>query len=195
VDIGVARPIEPEAGGNDINDRTIARRRPTTSGRSDEIEGIVRRLARPLSRLSRLIYRASDSSLPRGMRNVLFALSSEPLRMSEIAQQEGIHQSVASRMVASLEAIGLVRRERGASDGRVVIVSLTERGVAELDVLREQSWSVLRDVLMNCNPKELRALKEASETLELLGVLLEERGIQGSSSGWCADERAAGQER
>ena len=61
-------------------------------------------------------------------------------------------------------------------------MSLTERGVAELDVLREQSWSVLRDVLMNCNPKELRALKEASETLELLGVLIEERGIQRAAS-------------
>ena len=62
------------------------------------------------------------------MRSVLFALSAEPLRISQVAQQEGIGQSAATRMVARLEALDLVRRERGAVDRRVVMVSLTARG-------------------------------------------------------------------
>jgi DNA-binding MarR family transcriptional regulator len=50
-------------------------------------------------------------------------------------------------MVARLEAIEPVRRERSATDGRVVMVGVTDRGRAELEEMREQSRRVMREVL------------------------------------------------
>jgi DNA-binding MarR family transcriptional regulator len=133
-----------------------------------EFEELANELPRRVSGLARMLYGASGSTLPRRMRSVLFALSAEPLRISQVAHQEGIGQSAATRMVARLEATGLVRRERGAEDGRVVMVSLTDRGRAELEDMREQSRAVMRDVLRGRTARELRQLSQASDALELL---------------------------
>ena len=153
---------------------------PTTGTRSRRaapddaaLVELANELPRRVSGLARMLYGASGSTLPRGMRSVLFALSAEPLRISQVARQEGIGQSAATRMVARLEALGLVRRERSPSDGRVVMVTVTERGRAELETMREQSRRVMRDVLRDRSTKELRLLTEASEALELLIGLIQ----------------------
>lgn len=138
-----------------------------------ELEELANELPRRVSGLARMLYGASGSTVPRGMRSVLFALSAGPLRISEVASQEGIGQSAATRMVARLEATGLVRRERSASDGRVVMVGVTDRGRAELEYMREQSRSVMRDVLQGRTAKELRQLSQASDALELLINLIQ----------------------
>lgn len=138
-----------------------------------ELEELANELPRRVSGLARMLYGASGSTLPRGMRSVLFALSAEPLRISEVASQEGIGQSAATRMVARLEATGLVRRERSATDGRVVMVSVTERGRGELEDMREQSRTVMREVLRGRTAREVRQLSQASDALELLIDLIQ----------------------
>ncbi len=140
----------------------------TASPGGTELEDLANELPRRVSGLARLLYGATGSTLPRGMRSVLFALSTEPLQVSQIARQEGIGQSAATRMVARLESLELVRRERSAPDRRVVMVSVTERGRAELEYMREQSRRVMREVLRDLNARELRQLSQASEALELL---------------------------
>lgn len=142
---------------------------------SPELEELANVLPRRISGLARMLYGASGSPLPRGMRSVLFALSAEPLQITEIARQEGIGQSAATRMVARLEALGLVRRERSQADRRVVMVSVTARGRNELEYMREQSRRVMRDVLHDLPARELRQLTRASEALEELIGLIEER--------------------
>jgi DNA-binding MarR family transcriptional regulator len=122
-----------------------------------------------------MLYGASGSTIPRGMRSVLFALSAEPLQITQIARQEGIGQSAATRMVARLEALGLVRRERSDADRRVVMVSVTDRGRTELEYMREESRQVMRDVLRDRTATELRQLTRASEALELLIGLIQRR--------------------
>jgi DNA-binding MarR family transcriptional regulator len=140
----------------------------TASTRGIELEDLANELPRLVSGLARLLYGATGSTLPRGMRSVLFALSAKPLQISQIARQEGIGQSAATRMVARLESLQLVRRERSAPDRRVVMVSVTERGRAELEYMREQSRRVMREVLRDLNARELGQLSQASDVLELL---------------------------
>jgi DNA-binding MarR family transcriptional regulator len=130
-----------------------------------------------------MLYRASGSTLPRGMRSVLFALSAEPLRISQVAQQEGIGQSAATRMVARLEALDLVRRDRGEPDRRVVMVSLTARGEAELENMREQSRRVMRAALHGRSKEELSELAEATEALEVLIGLIQGLPVDGMPRG------------
>lgn len=138
-----------------------------------ELEELANELPRRVSGLARMLYGASGSTLPRGMRSVLFALSAGPLRISQVASQEGIGQSAATRMVARLEALKLVRRERSTTDGRVVMVSVTDRGRAELEYMREQSRSVMREVLRGRTARELRQLHQASDALDLLINLIQ----------------------
>jgi DNA-binding MarR family transcriptional regulator len=51
---------------------------------------------------------------------------------SELPEKLGVHKSVVSRMLRSLEELGLVSRERYAGDRRTFVVELTEAGVARL---------------------------------------------------------------
>ena len=133
-----------------------------------ELEQFVATLPRRISHLSRVLYRTRGSTLPRGMRSVVFTLAFGPLRISEIAREEGIGQPAATRMVARLETLGLVRRERSATDRRIVMVALTERGRDELDLLRAQSRRLVREALRGRSARELRRMQAASEALGLL---------------------------
>ena len=54
------------------------------------------------------------------------------LRMTELADRALISRSGMSRRVARLAAQGLVRRDKAGTDGRGVVVALTEAGIARL---------------------------------------------------------------
>src|SRR5439155_2996479 len=51
------------------------------------------------------------------------------LRMTELADRALISRSGMSRRVARLAAQGLVRRDKAGTDGRGVVVALTEAGI------------------------------------------------------------------
>src|SRR5256884_3137253 len=54
------------------------------------------------------------------------------LRMTDLADRALISRSGMSRRVARLADEGLVRRDKAGSDGRGVVVALTEAGIARL---------------------------------------------------------------
>ena len=54
------------------------------------------------------------------------------LRMTELADRALISRSGMSRRVARLADEGLLRRDKAGSDGRGVVVALTEAGIARL---------------------------------------------------------------
>ena len=54
------------------------------------------------------------------------------LRMTELADRALISRSGMSRRVARLADEGLVRRDKAGSDGRGVVVAITEAGIARL---------------------------------------------------------------
>lgn len=148
--------------------RAAARSASTNGALDRDLEQLVATLPRRISHLSRVLYRTRGSTLPRGMRSVVFTLAFGPLRISEIAREEGIGQPAATRMVARLEALGLVQRERGKTDRRIVMVALTDRGHSELDRLRAQSRRLLREALRGRSARGLRRMEAASEALALL---------------------------
>ena len=157
-------------------------RATTEPSSSVDLEQLVATLPRQVSHLSRVLYRTRGSTLPRGMRSVVFTLAFGPLRISEIAAEEGIGQPAATRMVARLESLGLVQRERSEADKRIVMVELTASGRAELDTLRKQSRRLLREALRDRSAAQLRRMKSASEALALLTdwTLEQERNLDGA---------------
>lgn len=69
----------------------------------------------------------------RGFEVLLFLAVFAPegqLRMSELTEQAPLSQSRVSRLVAQLEAAGLVERSPDPADGRGVEVSITAKGLA-----------------------------------------------------------------
>jgi DNA-binding MarR family transcriptional regulator len=54
------------------------------------------------------------------------------LRMTELADRALVSRSGMSRRVARLAAEGLLRRDRAGTDGRGVVVALTQAGIARL---------------------------------------------------------------
>jgi DNA-binding MarR family transcriptional regulator len=54
--------------------------------------------------------------------------SSGPSRITELAVHEGISQPSMTAMVSRLERQGLVERRRDPSDGRIVLVAITDAG-------------------------------------------------------------------
>jgi DNA-binding MarR family transcriptional regulator len=97
--------------------------------------------------------------------NTLMHLSEAPdrrLRMSELAAISTLSLSGMTRIMNRLEALGLVQRERCASDGRGFEAVLTDAG---LDRLRE-AWpthlnSVRRHVLDHLQAVDLQAITTA----------------------------------
>jgi DNA-binding MarR family transcriptional regulator len=98
-----------------------------------------------------------------------------PMNTSELAQALGITVGSATVACKRLEKAGLLTRERQVEDERVVQVSLTEQGCAQIDALRQKKREALIQLLNVLEPSE-------QETLQgLVARLLEAAEVQGLS--------------
>jgi DNA-binding MarR family transcriptional regulator len=90
------------------------------------------------------------------------------MTVGEIAAQERVQPPSMTRTVNCLAEIGLVERQRHATDGRQVVVDLTEtgRGIVTEDRLRRDAW--LSRQLRALSPDERDALRAAAPILERL---------------------------
>jgi DNA-binding MarR family transcriptional regulator len=141
---------------------------PATSSRDEAIGEIAALLPQRSGQLGRILWRHSGGPLHRGMASALATLGGGPRTISQLAELEGVAQPTMTRMVARLEAEGLVARARSTQDGRVVLVSLTEAGSAELVALRQCYRAVLEERLASLSDADLARLREASDALQLL---------------------------
>ena len=95
---------------------------------------------------------------------VLSALKSAPQRMSALAEHAQTSQASLTGIVDRLEDRGLVARLRSCEDRRVVDVSITESGTAELDRTRAIFTERLESALAPLDAEErtafLRALRK-----------------------------------
>jgi len=140
--------------------------------RSEQVDYIARQLPAQVALLRRLLARHLGGELSRTEAGVLNTLSDGRQRITELAELEGLAQPTMTILVKQLEQQGLVTRERHADDGRVVLVDLTERGVAALGHVRAQASAALRSVLTETPDDQIEALTATTEALQALIVLL-----------------------
>lgn len=91
------------------------------------------------------------------------------MRLSELADALAVRAPTATLAVQALERKGLVRKARGAGDGRVRTITLTEAGAAE--VARAAGWA---DFLLTA----IDALTPAEQEVFLRGLLTMIRALQ-----------------
>src|SRR5580658_2300334 len=108
------------------------------SDRSRRIEYVSTQLLARAAALTRLLAKQVDSELSQTEAKVLSTLRDGPRRITELAELEGLAQPTTTLLVKRLEELGLVRRERQADDGRVVLVSLQPAGDQALEAYRVQ---------------------------------------------------------
>src|ERR1700678_859377 len=115
--------------------------------RSDQIDYVSKELPSAAGLLARLLVRQLGGELSRTEVGLLNTLSSGPRRITELAELEGLAQPTMTSLVQRLEQQGLVRRDRQADDGRVVLVQLTDSGSAALEDYRARARELLGSYL------------------------------------------------
>lgn len=109
--------------------------------------------------------RSSDDVTP-GQYTVLAVLDRHgPLTPREIAAHEKVQPPSMTRTLAALEALGLVTRTDHPTDGRQVLMSLSDQGRREVVETRRRRDAWLARRLAALDPEEREVMARAAEIL------------------------------
>lgn len=127
------------------------------------LRAVVGKLSRRLSRASR------GTGLTQSQLSVLGVVARQgPIRLSELAEIEGLHPTMLSRVVAALEEQDLLRRRPDPADKRACLAEVTAAGRRSHDKLRAQRGRILADALDSLPPDQVAAIEGALPALEAL---------------------------
>ena len=90
------------------------------------------------------------------------------MRLSELADAEGMNLTMLSRILSHLQRSGLVDRIIDEHDGRVVHVAATRVGRRLCDELRVARTAALERAVRQLSERDVRRLREAVPVLENL---------------------------
>ena len=108
--------------------------------------------------------------------SVLFTITRlGPIRLTDLAAEEGINPTMLSRVVAELSEAGLVERTCDPGDRRAALVEVTATGRRLLERMRRERTDVLNLALAELPAAERRRLKQALPALEQLAEELKEQ--------------------
>jgi DNA-binding MarR family transcriptional regulator len=93
---------------------------------------------------------------------------SGPCRLTILAEREGVTQPAMTQVVARLEEAGMASRAADPDDGRVVLVSITHEGRAELFRRRDARAGRLAGMLAELSDTDRAALMAALPVIETL---------------------------
>lgn len=91
-----------------------------------------------------------------------------PLTPSELADREHVKRPTATRLIARLEADGLLERTSDPSDGRSSLIAVSAEGRALLRIVRTRKDAYLAERLRTLSADERATLAEAAALLERL---------------------------
>jgi len=127
------------------------------------------RLRLVITRLARRLRQESSSGLSPSLTAALSTLERHgPLTPSELAARERVQRPTATRILAGLDAAGLIVREPDPSDGRVTRVRVTPAARTLLRRLRGRKTAYLAGRMRRLTPAELVTLAQAAGILERL---------------------------
>jgi DNA-binding MarR family transcriptional regulator len=149
-----------------------------TLNRSDQIDYVSKQLPSAAGLVARLLVRQLGGELSRTEVGLLSTLSSGPRRITDLAELEGLAQPTMTSLVKGLEQQGLVRRDRQADDGRVVLVHLTDSGAGALKDYRARVRELLGSYLAAIPDQQVEALAAATDALAELVALLQEQHVR-----------------
>jgi DNA-binding MarR family transcriptional regulator len=127
------------------------------------------RLRTAIARLNRRLRQQTVGELTLSQWSALVAVETAGrMRIGDLAAHEHVSPPTATRLVASLEMEGLLRREVDDEDRRSALISLAEPGRQALAELRRQRTEALASRLADLSPADLDRLTQALPVLEQL---------------------------
>lgn len=124
------------------------------------------KLAMVVGRLNRRI-RSASGELAHGSLSALATVSkSGPIRLADLAAQEFVSAPSVTRLVADLEARGLVSRSVDPIDRRAFLIEATGAGEDALVVARTKRATLVAQILGDLDDDDLRAVAAAVPALE-----------------------------
>ena len=125
------------------------------------------RLRLSVTRTARRLRQEAGTDLSPSLQAALATIERRgPLTPSELAEAERIQRPTATRVVARLEAEGLVERTGDPADRRVALLSITRAGRDLLRRLRKRKNAYLARRLSDMPAGDLAALERAADVLE-----------------------------
>ena len=130
------------------------------------------RLRQTISRLYRRL-RVTDASAdaaltPARASALLHVDRRGPLRLSELAEAEGLNPTMLSRMVGDLVEAGLLERTSDPADRRAAWVRVTEAGAELACRMRDERTQAVMSALDGLSGAERRSILKALPALERL---------------------------
>ena len=89
-----------------------------------------------------------------------------PMRLSDLARIEQVRPPTMTKVIAGLEARGLVKRRADAKDARAVRLEATARGTRLLQEGRRRRVTRLAEGLQTLEPQEITLLGRAARIIE-----------------------------
>ena len=114
----------------------------------------------------------ADTSVTLGQLSAIGSLwKNGSMSAGELAATERVQPPSMTKILASLEEAGFIRREAHPTDGRQSIIVLTEAGHVLVDSERRTRDAWLNQHLAELNPDELEVLRQAAPILDKLAGL------------------------
>jgi MarR family transcriptional regulator, organic hydroperoxide resistance regulator len=140
--------------------------------------GTVDQLGRSFKRATAAVrrLRGRETHRPGELSNAQYGLlfglcERSPLSLRELALLADLSPASAAEMLEGLELAGLVQRERSELDRRVVLTSLTDRGLALIEEQRARYEPRWRAALAEFSDTELRS---AARVLDRVAAMFDE---------------------
>ena len=146
-----------------------------TLSRAQHLDDIAEALPRRAALLSRLFLRHTALDVSRTEIGVLQAASERHQRISDLAAGEGVSQPATTLVVNRLAERGWVIRQDDPTDGRVVLVEITDAGHDAFNNIRAQYRALLHEEMASLDDESVEVLARAVEVLDELIERLTER--------------------
>ncbi|HUF73641.1 MAG TPA: MarR family transcriptional regulator [Gammaproteobacteria bacterium] len=130
------------------------------------------------SSVKRISHNLSQVELPRGFtperfRTLTTIYMHGPISVTRVAALEQLRPATVSRMIASLESAGFIRRRDASDDKRSVLLSTTAKGRRMYERSSERYLSYLNEAIMALDPDQVELIGELVSLLDRLSVALE----------------------
>ena len=126
------------------------------------------RLALVIGRFNRRL-QAATGGLSHGLLSAMAVIAKRgPLRLTDVAQLEGVWAPSMTRTVAELETRGYVVRSPDPVDGRAVLIAAADAGTAAVLDARTTRAQLVSELLATLDEKDAAAIAAALPALERL---------------------------
>ncbi|MDE3129799.1 MAG: MarR family transcriptional regulator [Acidobacteriota bacterium] len=147
----------------------------TTPQRTRQLDDLAEALPRRAALLAHLFLKHTTLGVSRTDIGVLHAASERPQRITDLAAAEGVTQPAITLVVNRLARRGWVTRQPDASDGRAVLVALTEAGCTAYDEIRAEYRALMHEEMATLDDEAVEVLGRAIDVLDELIERLTER--------------------